>query len=259
MIQTPTGTDWDKSDKRSLLVSGAIIAREYLALYPRRIAFAIVLMLLSGLLEGVGILALLPALDILLGQAGSENQITDAYRAAFALVGLPMTLITVVSVMVLLVAAKSLLLFAANIYVAYLTTGLDKAFRLKMIRGLMRVRWQFFTSEPIGRLANSILNEAHQTANTANALMMLASYTIQAVVYLSTALLVSWQLTLTGIAAGIFIMFVLRVFVEVTRKLGVRITSLNRSYSSLIIDWLHEVKPQTAEDSGRHSPWLVFP
>ena len=45
MIQTPTGTSWDQSDKRSLLVSGAIIAREYLALYPRRIAFAIILML----------------------------------------------------------------------------------------------------------------------------------------------------------------------------------------------------------------------
>lgn len=246
MIEKPQEQAWETASNRLLSHSVIAIARDNFRIFPVAFCIAILLLLLSGLLEGMGILMLLPALDILLGEGTPTSEVTRLFLQAFAYFGLPLTLVTVIIVMIALITLKSALLFAARLYVMNLTTGLTKDFRLELIESLMRARWRYFTSESIGKLTNSIQLEAEQAATSANALFLIGSYTIQVTIYLVSAFVISWQLTLAAIAAGVAIMLLLRFFIEVTRRQGARATQLNRSFMSQIIEWLQNIKPLKA-------------
>ena len=243
-VQRPE--DWAERKDRLLVHSLVTIAGDFLRRYPWQLGLASTLLLLSGLVEGIGILTLLPILDILLGGQMTGGRIVEIFRQAFDFVGLPMTLPITLAIMVGLICTTNLFLFFANLYGANMQAAINRDFRLDMIRALMRARWQFFTGEPIGRLANSILQEADYASITAKALMLIACCGIQLLVYLGTALLLSVELTLAGIGAGLVIMVLLRTFVEMTRRQGVHATELNRSYTSRIIELLHGLKPLKA-------------
>ena len=237
---------WTEEGKPLLIHSFVVITRDYFRHYPVQLSLATALLLVSGLLEGIGLLTLLPVLDTLIDPTSEGSEITMVFRDVFAFLGLPMTLPVIMAVMVVLVILKSFTLFLANLYVANTQTRISRDFRLAMIHALTGARWQYFTGEPTGKLSNSIIQEAEWAATMSKALMMIASYTIQLAVYLVTALLVSWKLTLAGIFAGLIIMVALRVFVEITRRQGVRATDLNRAYSSRIIEFLRGMKPLKA-------------
>lgn len=237
---------WQQRKDRSLIETLVEVARSFLRWYPRDLFLATFLLLIGGMLEGIGILALLPLLDILVGDPESTNRITEVYREAMDFLGLEMTLGTVLALIVGLVTAKSLFMLSANLYIANTSARITKDFRLLILRALMRVRWQFFTGEPIGRITNSILQEAESASAAARGLMLLASYAIQLLIYLGTALLISWKLTLAGILGGLVIMLALRVFVEMTRRQGARMTELNRTYTSRIVDFFLSLKPLKA-------------
>lgn len=237
---------WTEESKPLLIQSFVAITRDYFRHYPLQLSLATGLLLVSGLLEGIGLLTLLPILDILIDPTSEGSEITAVFRQAFEILGLPMTLPVAMAAMVTLVILKSFTLFLANLYVANTQTRISRDFRLAMIHALMGARWQYFTGEPTGKLSNSIIQEAEWAATMSKALMMIASYTIQLAVYLVTALLVSWELTVAGILAGLVIMVALRVFVDITRRQGVRATDLNRAYSSRIIEFLRGMKPLKA-------------
>ncbi len=246
MDQAKRPEDWTRRQDRLLLHSLVDIGGDFLRRYPWYMGLATGLLLLSGLAEGIGILTLLPVLDLLLGQEGPISQISQVYQQIFDAVGLPMTLVTALILVVLLIWAKAIFLFGAQLYGANLQAAINRDFRLDMLRALMQARWQFFTGEPVGRLTNIILQEAEYAATASRALMMIASNTIQLLVYLITALLISWKLTISAIVAGVIIILMLRVFIEMTRRQGVRATELNRAYSSRIVELLHSLKPLKA-------------
>lgn len=238
--------DWADRQDRLLTHSLVVIGRAFIRRYPLQLGLATLLLFLSGLMEGIGILMLLPILDILLGGAEASNHITEIYKQVFEYLSLPMTLSVTLIVAVGLVCAKNLLLFTAKLYSANIQAAIHRDFRLDMIHALMHARWQFFTGEPIGRLTNSILQETDYAATAARALMLITMISIQLLVYLATALLISWKLTVAAMVASVLIMWLLRIFVEMTRRQGARATALNRSYTSRIVDLLTGLKPLKA-------------
>ena len=246
MDQAKQPEDWTRRQDRLLLHSLVDIAGDFLRRYPKYMGLATGLLLLSGLAEGIGILSLLPVLDLLLEQQGPVSGISKAFSDVFAFLGLSMTLTTALCLLVFLVTAKSAFLFASNLYGSNLQTAINRDFRLDMLRALMQARWQFFTGEPVGKLANSIVQEATLAAETARALMIIASNLIQLLIYLGAAFLISWQLTLFAIVTGVAIVFLLRIFIKITRDQGARSTTLDRDYTSRIVDLVQGLKPLKA-------------
>jgi len=74
---------------------------------------------------------------------------------------------------------------------------------------------------------------------------MIADF-IQAVIYAIVAFLVSWQVTLFALVAGLFFFYVLRRFVQKARRAGIRQTDVLKSLLSLLADTLQSIKPLKA-------------
>ncbi len=231
---------------RPLVYSAISIARAFFRRQPFKLTAAVALLLISGLLEGVGLLTLLPVLDLILGEQESQHEISLWLKEVFQAIGMPITLGWLLGAVVIMITAKSLLQFCSTFYVMNITVRLIKELRLRMIRALMQARWRFFTREPTGKLMNSIVMQAQEGAYVADSMMTLTSMSIQTSIYLATALLVSWQLTLAGLVAGITIMVMLRGLVQMTRRQSVVSVDLYQTYTSRIIDWLHGYKPLKA-------------
>ena len=238
--------DWQSETKRSLFATIGLMARDYVTRYPVSIAFAVLLLIASGLMEGIGILSLLPVVETLISDGESQSAISQVMRDSFVWLGLPTSLPMMLLVIVVMILGKSVFLFFANIFVGRIGIELNKVLRIELLRALMGARWGFFTSESTGRLTNALLVEANQTSKVADSLMALSSFTIQTTVYVGAAFLISWQLTLAAIAASAFMLLILWVFISLTRRFGLRATALQQSYAGRIVEWLEVAKPLKA-------------
>ena len=246
-----------EATKRSLFRSGLSISRAFLRLYPYKLTAAVLFLLVSGLFEGVGIAALLPLLDLLTGSIEQAGQVTKFFAQGLETVGLPLTTGTLVLVVIGAISLKAAFVLSSNVFVGHTVAEIASDFRMRLIRGILSVRWSFFTAEPTGKLTNSLVTETLQSSIAARGLIEIASVGIQTMIYLSLALVLSWQLTLAGIVAGLLIAALLHVFITMSRREGGNQAELMRTYTTSIVEWLHGMKPLKAMGmEQRVSPFL---
>ena len=234
--------DWQKDIKRSIFSSAASISRDFLSRYPFSIAFAIFILIISGLLEGIGILTLLPVFEMLVWDQASQNPVSQAIVRSIEWVGLPVSIPIMLLIIVVVIIFKSLLLFFAKAFVSRIAITLNKVLRIELMQALMRARWEFFTGQPTGRITNAFVVEANNTASAADALIGLASFTIQTAVYVISAFLISWHLTVGSVVAAVVMMVILWSFIKLTREVGAKSAALHQSYTSRILEWLQSAK-----------------
>jgi ATP-binding cassette subfamily C protein len=160
--------------------------------------------------------------------------------------GIPVTLGALLLVIVAAAFFKAMLLLVAERQVGYTAAQVATDLRLETLRNMMRSRWSFFLHQPAGRLTNALATEAQRAAtaymNGATALTFL----IQALVYGTVAVMVSWRATLLGLVGGAVIIWLSHFLVRMTRKAGKKQTDLMVSLMSRLTDTLQSVKPLKA-------------
>jgi ATP-binding cassette subfamily C protein len=220
--------------------------------YPRRTALLIGLLVLSGLAEGVGVVALLPLLELsMVDGSAATSPITQLVSRVLA--GLAMTprLEVLLGMIVLGMALKGGFYLLAMKQVGYTVAHVSTDLRLTFIRTMLRTRWSYFTGQPAGRISNAIGSEAIRAAASYRSVCALMASAIQALIYAMLALLVSWKIALFAILGGALVVLVLSRLVELGRRAGVSQTELTKSLISRLTDALQGIKPIKA--MGRES------
>jgi ATP-binding cassette subfamily C protein len=220
--------------------------------YPMASFLMVVALFFSGLAEGLGISALLPMLKIALysgedtATAEPPGELEQTVLDVLTWLGIPVTLGALLLVIVAAAFFKAMLLLVAERQVGYTAAQVATDLRLETLRNMMRSRWSFFLHQPAGRLTNALATEAQRAAtaymNGATALTFL----IQALVYGTVAVMVSWRATLLGLVGGAVIIWLSHFLVRMTRKAGKKQTDLMVSLMSRLTDTLQSVKPLKA-------------
>lgn len=219
---------------------------------PRATAVAAVLLTLSGLAEGVGLLALLPLLTVATGGEGSDlpavgRVITDVLAA----VGLEATLGLLLLVIVGGMAAKAGLKILAQWQVGAAEASVTADLRRAMIEGFLRARWPYFIRQPAGGLANAVGAETVHAGKVFTKSAELAGAAMLLLVYLVLALLVSWQAALIGGVVGVLAARGLRFLVQISRAAGRDRTTSQDALLSRLNDVLYTIKPVKAMGQER--------
>ncbi len=220
---------------------------------PGESVIVLMALLLAGLVEGVGLTALLPLLSLADkgAQFGAASDSADS-EAINILVQLLMYLGITPGVGVFLIIIflgillKNGLLLLANKHVGYTVAHVATNLRLSLVRALLSARWEYFLRKPIGELANAIASEAIRASNTYLQGATFVALLIQAIVYAIVASLVSWKATLISLLVGAIILLLLSQLVKMSRKAGKRQTVLLKSLLSRLTDILQSVKPLKA-------------
>ena len=134
----------------------------------------------------------------------------------------------------------------ANRQVGYTMAHVATDLRLALIRALLTTRWEYYIRQPAGTLVNAVATEAQRSASAYHFAANVTAVSIQVLVYMSVALLVSWKVTLTAIAASVCLLFILNRLIKMSRRAGRRQTKLFKSLLSVMTDSLRSVKPLKA-------------
>jgi len=212
----------------------------------------LICLIVAGLAEGLGFASLIPLLAIATGdiQRGDSAAATFMYDS-FAAVGLSPTLPVLIVLFVLAMTCKSLLTLLAMRYVGFASATVATNLRLSLIRQILRVRWGFFTAQPLGRIIHAASGEAGRVAAGYVVAANCLSNVIMTLVYVFTAIAISWKFSLVGFGFGIVIAFMLHYFVRMARTAGKRETRHQRELALFLTDALNSIKPLKA--MGRES------
>jgi ATP-binding cassette subfamily C protein len=121
---------------------------------------------------------------------------------------------------------------------------------------LLRVRWPYYTAQPVGRFANALSNDATRAAATCRKAAEFLAYSIQTVVYLVIALVNYWQLTLVAFGVGAGIVLVLNSLVRTARRAGQKQTDRTKQFIIYLTDVLNNIRPLKA--MGRHRAFTAL-
>lgn len=209
--------------------------------YPRQTLIILLALLVAGLVQGVSLTALLPALNLALDEgkpaAGSLPE------GLMHTLGVTPTLGLLLAMIVIGMTLKSLLVLFANRQVGYTVAQIATDLRLRLLRALLEARWDYYLHQPAGRLANALATEATRGANAYLNGARTAAKAIEALVYVVVALWVSWKVALAALAVAGVISFGFGFLVRRSRNAGNRQTRLMNSLVGRMTDTLQSVKP----------------
>jgi ATP-binding cassette subfamily C protein len=209
----------------------------------------LVALILAGIAEGFGLTALLPMLNLAIGQetAGAPpSGPGDVATKALQALGITPSVESLLLVMVIGVLLKSGLVLIADKKVGYTVAHVATDLRLVLLRALFGTRWEFFLGQPVGSLANSAATEVMRASQAYMHGAMMVTLFVQALVYGAVALLVSWPATLVSFVAGFVLLALLNRLVKKTKRAGRKQTLLLQSLLSRLTDCLQSAKPLKA-------------
>ncbi len=232
--------------------TGRFMAR-FMRAYPGRSAGMVALLVLAGFLEGVGVITMLPLLELITGNGGAEGSgISAAVAAGLAVVGLSPSLGVLLALIVLAMSAKAFFLWLAMRQVGFTVAQVTTDLRMQLLRALMEARWGYFASQSTGAFANAISSEAHRAASAYREGCVMIAGAVQVLVYFTIAALISWQMALGTIVVGTVFLFLLKRFVGMAREAGRQQTDLMRSLIARLTDALRGIKPIRAMGREGH-------
>jgi ATP-binding cassette subfamily C protein len=198
--------------------------------YPRQSLLTLLFLILAGIVEGIGMTALLPLLQTAINPADVGNAAGSAkstfISSALASVGIPMTVGSLLTVMLCGAIVSSALILIADRYIGYTVSHVATDLRLALLRALLSTRWGHFLKQQVGSMANAAGTEAMRASTAYLHAATAIAMTIQAFAYFMVALLVSWKITLCFMTAGSFVVLLLSRMVRQAKKAGRKQTQL---------------------------------
>ncbi len=195
--------------------------------YPRQSLMMLLALIMAGLVEGVGLTALLPllqtAIDMPAGATAdpaSANIADNFICSALAHMGIPVTIGSLLMVILLGAILRSLLILIADRKVGYTVAHVATDLRLALLRALLSTRWGYFLNQQVGSMANAAGTEVMRAASAYLYAAVALAMAIQVFAYFIVALLVSWQTTLLFMTIGSIILIFLHRMVTTAKRAG---------------------------------------
>ncbi len=216
--------------------------------YPTQSALALGSLLLASLIEGIGLVTMLPLLATQSPDMATRlpKGLTRAVQQALDFVGLTPTIGMLLLIIVSVITLKAVLVLLANRQVGFTVALVSTEFRLEFLRSLLNARWEYYLRQPVGALANSVTGEVGRATMAYLHCIKVIALAAQALVYTGIAMLVSLQATLAALIFGAMIIYLLNRFVHISRRAGVKQSRLARSFLVRLADNMQSIKPLKA-------------
>jgi ATP-binding cassette subfamily C protein len=225
--------------------------RYFVRAYPGRCAAAFAWLLVAGATEGLGISTLLPLLSVATGSTVASTGYEARVAKALAAIGIAPAPVPLFAIVVGALWLKALLVLLSKRQVGYAVAQIATDLRLRLLRALLAARWSYTSRQPAGRAANAMATEADRASYAFEYLALIATFSVETVVYVAIACAVSWRGTLAAGAAAGLSLLLLSALVRMAHRAGRKQTALLDSLLTRTTDTLGAVK--LLKSTGRES------
>jgi ATP-binding cassette, subfamily C, bacterial len=208
-------------------------------------------LLMAGLVEGIGLSMLVPLLGLAMAYQGGEaaaqavtgdSKLERVVTEIFHFFNLTPSITNILIFILASVVFKSAMVILAKRQVGYTAARMTLDQRMDLLQALMAAKWEHFTGERLGHLTTAMLMETKQTSEAFQNCILMAAEFLEALVFIGTALLVSFNTSLIAISGGGFVTILLRRFIRKSRKIGKQQNLLKRAFIASMTDFFQSFK-----------------
>jgi ATP-binding cassette subfamily C protein len=209
-----------------------------------RLLLAITLSALGALTEGIGLLVLVPLLQ-LIGvdvQQGSVGRVASSMTAALGWVGIPLNLISVLAIYVGLITCDALLRRWQTVTYCGLQVGFTAHLRKRLHQAVTRAAWVRLTRCRASDLTHAMTGQVERVGHGTQLVLSLARDGMLAFVYLAVTLYVSPPVTALVVSAGLVLLLLLGRKARAATRLGQEMTRVGGEAYRAVMEHLGGIK-----------------
>jgi len=189
----------------------------------------------GGFFGGIGIGAIIPLFYIITGQVGAgTDSISAIISRVFGFFHLPLTLTTVISLMIFLFIFKAIFLYLANYISSRIYVDYELETRERLFRKTLESDWSYLMHQKIGYLDSVLMNDVGGISSALNNFGASILTGTSLITYAIIAFNISIPITLSTLAMGMVLFFSLKPIFYKVRK-------LTKSTSETVKDLSHHI------------------
>ena len=209
-------------------------------------------MLLASLTEGIGLLLLVPLLDVL-GGSDSQSTLVQGLRRGLSFIGLAPTIGGLLLAFLGLVGLRSLIQYGRERLGVGLQHQLVDRLRLRAYSALLGVEWRWIAASRRADQANLLLTDISRVGMGLHFGLGLLAAGVTLLAYLSAALALSWSMTALALGSGGLVFGLLAGQRRHALALGRTLGAANRDLQGTVQESLAGIKlTKILGQEGRH-------
>ncbi|HFK1458432.1 ABC transporter ATP-binding protein [Bacillus cereus] len=210
-------------------------------------------MVLISLLEGIGIILLIPMISMT-GIINLGEETTFIAPVSRFLQDFPKTtsLAFILGIYILIVLGQNLLQRNITLRDARTQQAFVRELRIETYSMILKAKWSFFLEKRKTNLINILTTELARVSYGVNLILQLLAAILFTFIQVGIAFLLSPQITIFVLVFGLLFLVASRVFIKKARILGGKTSELAKDYLSGITDHFNgikEIKSNTLESS----------
>ena len=218
------------------------IFQSYLGIRMYIIYFLVVI---ASIMEGFGILMLLPLLQSLDNDSRIENNDEGINEIIYNIIDFIGLSDSIVSVLILIAAAfilKGVITFGSLGLTAYLVSQLLKELKIKLFSLYSKMSYKYFSSKNTGDLINLINEQPTKALEAFKHLTLLGSHMINTIILMSLAFLMTFSFGFMALLLGIFLLILFLRMNAYVQNLSRIAAEENGTLTKWLIQSLHGFK-----------------
>lgn len=218
--------------------------RTLIAFMRWRVALALALSLAVSLFEGVGVLLVIPLLQ-LVGVGGRQGAVGGAVNlvsSAFALFGLRPTLPSVLLVFIAVNVLQALAARWQQLSGFALQAGFASGLRRRLYGAISRADWLFFSRSRSSDFVHALTSDIDRASTAVPNLLLLTTNCVVALVYLGLAVRLSAILTAMVLGCGLALQLAVRGRARASRGAGAAMSSATQDLYAAAIEHMGAMK-----------------
>jgi len=217
----------------------------------KKLYILILLFLLGGVFESVGISMLLPVLDV--DKAVSEQgQYTKIIYNFLESTGINVSLFSLIILLVIAFILKGAFIYLQKIYASYIRFNLIRDKKIDFCNKYKNINYSYYTSTNIGYLNNIITTEIDRGVGALESYIILIGNLIFILIYITFAVIIDYKMTFVVLFLGLLMLMLMRSLSRLSRKLSLLVSDTNARIQSLLIQTIYNFKYLKATDSFTH-------
>jgi len=205
------------------------LSRQAFGEYKLQIIVLTILGFISGLLEGIGVNAVVPLVSSVTKEGIKEADIISRTIAdIFRYFNIDFSLKFILIFIALLFVLKAITLIICNFIKAKITATYEKETRDKLFSKTINANWPYLSKQKLGHLSTVLNINILQSARLLEAISTSIMSITGLIVYITVAINISLNITLFTLAFGGVLLLFVKPIMYRTRKMAQEVASINK-------------------------------
>lgn len=202
--------------------------------------------LLVGLLDGLGLAMFIPLLGIASGiNANTEDENSDVINFIvnlFNSVGINLNLVNALLFMVVVFSIKGVFYYLRNVYFIKIRVKSVSLLRLNLIKSLNELSYSGFTKLEAGRIQNTMVGELGKVIGALMSFFVYLQHIIMLATYIFLAFIANWQFAILVAIGGSLSNLFYKYINNYTKEKATLLSNKGNSFNAILIQILHNFK-----------------